>query len=293
MTDAVTVKALAGLPPAQVIEELSWQAIVDRMVARFQTLWEAERVANPALAPYDTLLLASDPARKLIELAAYVEMALRGRLNDAARSNLLFYTDGTDADHLVIFYDVLRMLGESIEALKSRTILAIAGRSPGGPRERYEAIARAADVRVRHAHAYRVGRDPTIHVAVWSADNAGVADEALLATVRAALEDDGHGLINDTFAVRAAVFAAVDITLDVWLLPAAMESILVAIPGAVTAAWSAETGMGFDLAAEWVQARAMIAGVQRARMTSPELAAEPYQAISIRSVAINYRGRAY
>ncbi|CAA0101329.1 Uncharacterised protein [Starkeya nomas] len=293
MTDGVTIKALAGLPPAQVIEELSWQVIVDRMVARFQELWAIEREANPELPVIDTLHLRSDPGRKLIELAAYVEMALRARVNDAGRSNLLFYSAGTDTDHLVIFYDVLRLFGEQEEALKSRTILAIAGRSTGGPKERYEAIARAADVRVRRAHAYRVGRDPTVHVAIWSTDNAGLADPALLAKVRAALENSAHGVINDVFDVRAAVFSAVDVTLDVWLLPDAMETILGTIPSVVTDAWSAETGMGMDLVAEWVQGRAMIAGVQRARMTSDEIRAEPYQAISIRSLSVNFRGRAY
>ncbi|GLK74677.1 baseplate J/gp47 family protein [Ancylobacter dichloromethanicus] len=293
MSDGVTVKALAGLPPAQVIEELSWQAMVDRMVARFQDLWAVERAANPALPQIDTLHLASDPGRKIIEMAAYVEAALRARINDAGRSNLLFYNEGGDTDHLVVFHDVLRMYGETDEALKSRTILAIAGRSTGGPKERYEAIARAADVRVKHAHAYRIGRDPTIHVAIWSTDNDGMADAALLASVRAALESPAHGLICDTFNVRAAVFIAADITLDVWLLPDALESILEAIPSAVTGAWSSETGMGFDLAGEWVQARAMIAGVRRARMTSVEITAAPYEAISIRSVTASYRGRDY
>lgn len=293
MTDGVTVAALAGLPPAQIIEELSWQGMTDRMVARFQELWAIERAANPALPAIDTLHLPSDPGRKIIEMAAYVEAALRARVNDAARSNLLFYSQGSDIDHLAIFHDVLRMYGEADDAVKSRTILAIAGRSTGGPKERYEAIARAADVRVKRAHAYRIGRDPTIHVAIWSTDNAGQADEALLAKVRAALESPAHGLVCDIFNVRAAVFIATDITLDVWLLPDALESILDAIPGAVTSAWANETGMGFDLAAEWVQARAMIAGVQRARMTSVEIVAQPYQAVSIRSVTPVYRGRAY
>lgn len=293
MTDGVTVKALAGLPPAQVIEELNWQAIVDRKVGRFNELWNAERATNPTLPPVDTLHLPSDPGRKHIELAAYDEVALRARINDAGRSNLLFYSEGGDTDQLVIFYDVIRMVSEATEALKSRTILAIAGRSTGGPKERYEAIARAADVRVRHAHAYRIGRDPTVHVAIWSTDNDGLADAALLAKVRAALENTAHGVINDVFNVRAAVFTAVDVTLDVWLLPDAMDSILDVIPAAVTSAWAAETSMGFDLVAEWVQARAMIAGVQRTVMTSSGVVAAPYEAVAIASVTPVFRGRGF
>lgn len=293
MTDSVTLANLRGLPPAQAIEELGHAAIVDEMVASYAARWEEFRAADPELPPMDTLQLRSDTTRKAFEEVAFRETLLRARINDAVRSNLLFYTSGTDADHLAIFYDVFRMSGELDDALKSRTILAIAGRSTGGPKERYEAIARAADVRVRHAHAYRIGRDPTVHVAIWSTDNDGVADPALLAKVRAALENTAHGVINDVFNVRAAVFTAVDVTLDVWLLPDAMESILDAIPGAVMSAWTAETSMGFDLLGEWVQARAMIAGVRRARMTSADVEAQPYEAVAIRSVTPVMRGRAF
>ncbi|MFT0861756.1 hypothetical protein [Ancylobacter sp. G4_0304] len=51
--------------------------------------------------------------------------------------------------------------------------------------------------------------------------------------------------------------------------------------------------MGFDLVAEWVQARAMIYGVKRARLTSAERAVEPFEAIALGSIVPNYRGRAY
>lgn len=293
MTDGVTVKALAGLLPAQVIEELDHQAIVDRKVGAFGTLWAAQRTVDPTLPPIDTLHLASDPGRKHIELSAYDEMDLRARINDAGRSNLLFYSAGTDIDHLVIFHDVIRMAGEDDDALKSRTVLAVAGRSTGGPKERYEAIARAADVRVQRAYAFRIGRDPTVHVAIWARDNGGVADTSLLAKVQAALEAENRGLVNDWIKARTAVFASVDVTLDVWLLPDAVLSITDRIEAVVKAAWAAEAAMGFDLVAEWVQARAFISGVQRVVMTSPPVAAQPFEAITLNRVIPNYRGRAY
>ena len=293
MSDGVTLADLRGLPPARAIEEYSHSAIVGEMIASYRARWDALRVQFPELPVFDTLELESDTTRKTFQDVAFREVLLRARINDAIRANLLFYARATDLDHLTVFYDVLRLLGEEDEALAGRTVLAIAGRSPGGPKERYEAIARGADVRARHVHAYRIGRDPTIHVAVWSTDNAGLADEALLGNVRAALADPAHGLINDTFNVRAAVFTVVDVALDVWLLPDAMESILDTIPATVASAWASETGMGRDLVAEWVQARAMIAGVQRARMTSAEIVAQPYEAISIRSVTPAMRGRAF
>ncbi|MFT0861755.1 baseplate J/gp47 family protein [Ancylobacter sp. G4_0304] len=233
MTDGVTLAALDGLPPAAVIEELDFEASVARKVARFQDLWEARRLLDPSLPAIDTLHLPSDPGRKLMEEGAYDTMDLRARINDAARSNLLFYAQGSDIDQLVVFHDVVRLALEDDDQVKSRTVLAIAGRSPGGPKERYEAVARSTSARVRHVSAYRIGRDPTINMAVYSTDADGVADPDLLAAVRARLEAPGVALFNDVFNVRGAVRYVVDIALDVWLLPDAPLSILDEIPAAL------------------------------------------------------------
>lgn len=293
MTDGVTSKDLAGLPPAQAIEELGHQAIVDDYLADFTAHWEEARAADPTLPVIDVLNLVSEPIVKQALAAAGREVLLRARINDALRSNLLFYATGSDQDQLVIFYDVLRMLGETNEALQSRTILAIQGRSPGGPEERYRAIARAADVRVADAAVYRIGRDPTIHVAIYSTDNDGVADDTLLAAVDAALQVPGVKLVNDTIVVGRAVFETVDVAADVWLLPDASMTIIDDLPDILRAAWATETGMGFDFEPSWAAGRLMVSGVKKVDVTTPAVVAAPFQALSLGTITPTYRGRAF
>ncbi|MFG1318000.1 baseplate J/gp47 family protein [Xanthobacter autotrophicus] len=293
MTDGVTQADLAGLPPAQAIEELDHQAIVDQMLADFTARWNVLRDANPDLPAIDVLGLESEPIVKQVEGSAFRETLLRARINDAIRSNLLFYAKDADQDHLVIFYDVLRMLGESNAAVQSRTILAIQGRSPGGPEARYRAIARAADVRVADAAVYRIGRDPTIHIAIYATDNDGVADATLLAKVAAAVNDPSVRLVNDAIIVGTAVFSVVDVTADVWLLPSTSESILETLPAVLRKAWAAETGMGFDFEPEWAAARLSVFGVRKVRVTTPAVVAEPFQALSLGEIDIVPRGRSY
>lgn len=303
MSDGITLPDLAGLPPAQAIEEYSHATIVDQMIASYRARWDALRAQHPELPTFDTLELESDTTRKNFQEVAFRETLLRARINDAIRSNLLFYAQGTDLDHLVIFYDVLRLFSEQDAALKSRTVLAIAGRSPGGPEPRYRAIARGADVRVADAVVYRIGRDPTIHVAIYSTDNAGLADAELIAKVQAALDHPDVRLVNDTIVVRAAVFSVVDVEADIWLLPSTSDSILTPpsptteapLAAALRRAWSSETGLGFDFVAEWAQARLMApgSGVRKALLLTPAVVAEPYQAISLGEIRLNNRGRSY
>lgn len=113
------------------------------------------------------------------------------------------------------------------------------------------------------AAVYRIGRDPTIHIAIYATDNDGVADAALLANVASAVNDPSVRLVNDTIVVGTAVFSVVDVTAEVWLLPSTSESILETLPGVLRKVL-AETGMGFDFEPEWAAARLSVFGAQGA-----------------------------
>lgn len=64
-------------------------------------------------------LTESDPAIKILEVAAWRELLLRQRINDAAQANLLAFARGNDLDHLAEFYGVLRKESENDESLRS------------------------------------------------------------------------------------------------------------------------------------------------------------------------------
>lgn len=84
-----TLNDLASLPTPAVIEPLSFEddllGTADRIQSRY---------------PDYSALLASDPAIKLLEVAAYREVLLRNRINAAAKASLLAFATGSDLDHL-------------------------------------------------------------------------------------------------------------------------------------------------------------------------------------------------
>lgn len=273
------------LPAPDVIEELDFEAILAAasadLVARF-----------PAIA--GVIGLESEPARKLLEVASFREMLTRARINDAARANLLAFAGGGDLDQLAAFYGVTRLSGESDVRLRSRVILAIAGRSTGGTAARYRFVAMTASVDVKDAIVYQSGVSPVVNVAVLSYAETGIPSPAVLAAVEAAMNARDVRMVNDTIVVRSAVTQTVAVTADVWLLPFAEFSSFDGLEAALRAAFAEEAGLGFDLTRAWLTARLMQPGVQRVEIIAPaaDVPAEGFNALALGAVTLTYRGRA-
>jgi len=83
-----------------VVEPLDFESIYQEQLAYFQS----------SMGDGWTAVLESDPVVKLIELAAYREVILRGRVNDAARAVMLAYATGSDLDQIGANYQVERLL---------------------------------------------------------------------------------------------------------------------------------------------------------------------------------------
>ncbi|HTM78170.1 MAG TPA: baseplate J/gp47 family protein, partial [Devosia sp.] len=242
---------------------------------------------------YDVDLLATDPGVILMEVAAYIDVNLRQRINEAIRANLLAFAYGGDLDHLAQFYDVSRQMGEGDERLRERVVLAIRGRSTGGTEPRYQAIAMAADVRIADVSVYTVGRDPTVRVAIFSSDNNGVASQSLVDKVSAALNDPAVRMVNDLIVVAPAVRQVVNISAQVWLLPQAPISTVSVIEAALRSAWADQIVMGRDVTRSWVVSRLMLGDVQRVEIDSPasDIAVPADQAAALGAVNLTVAGR--
>ncbi|WP_425086990.1 baseplate assembly protein [Stappia sp.] len=275
------------LPAPAIIEELDYEALLASLIEDARA-----RLAEVGIV-WDVGTLETDPVTIVCQAFAYRELLLRGRINDAARANLLVFARNSDLDHLAAFYDVARLSGETDTRLRERVRLTILGRSAGGPAERYKAVAMAADVRVRNVAIWRDGRDPTVRIAVLSTEADGVADEGLLDTVRAALEAPTVRVVSDRFEVASAVRKFVDVTLRVRLAPDAPQSVVDDLPAIIQEAWTAEALLGLDLTASWLVARAMRPGVSRVEVIAPaeDVVAEPTEAITLQSVTIEDGGR--
>jgi len=281
----MTINILLLTKP-EIIEEIDAEAIItmmrDDLVARF-----------PAIV--GVIDLESEPARKLIEVFAYREVLLRARANDVARADLLAYALGSDLDHLAAFYDVMRLWGETDDALRARTILAIQGRSTGGTSARYRFVALSSSVEVRDAVVWHDGLSPIVYCAIFSTAVDGYASDALLATVTAALNDPAVRMVNDTIVVRRAVQTVQNIVASLTLLPDTSAEIILEVEALMRADWTTEGGLGRDLTRSWITAKLMRGGIQNCAITAPaqDVVVDPHQSISIGTVTLTVAGRGY
>ncbi|RBO90515.1 baseplate assembly protein [Pseudochrobactrum asaccharolyticum] len=286
---------LSNFPQPEVIETLDYNKIYAEEVEDFKARWEIVREKYPELPPYNVEMLETDPASILLGVDAYRDLMLRGRINSAAKANLVAFATGSDLDHLAAFYGVVRMTGETDDSFRDRLLIEIKGRSTGGSSYWYAAAARRADVRIKSVVVYRERVLPVIHIAVLSSENGGIPDQAMLDAVKAIVTSDQVRLVNDTIIVEAAVSSPTDIEADIWLLPNTTSAVIEALPGNLREAWANESGVGFDLEPSWVEARLHVPGVKRVRVITPAdtVVADSGVAIALGEIKLNFKGYDY
>ena len=275
---------LAGLPDPAVVEELSFEAILAGMKADLI-------VRFPDIEP--VLALESAVANKLMQVAAYRELLIRARINEAARSNLLRYATGTDLDHVGANASppVARALDEDDERFRLRILLSSRARNTGSV-YRYRLIALNASTEVRDAIAYREGRDPKVRVAVLSTAASGVAGAPLLSAVAAALALPENRMVNGEVEVRSAVTAVVNVVAALTVIPSTPPTIVATAEANLRAAWATEGGLGRDLTLDWIKSRLMVPGVYGVALSAPSTntVLPPYEAASIGTVVLTVSG---
>lgn len=278
---------MINLPTPQVIETIEYEAILAELVADAKARFLAAEVE------YDVGNLETDPVKIALEVAAYREVLLRSRINDAAKANLVMFAKSADLDHLAAFYDVARLPDELNEQLRERVILAISGRSTAGPRDWYRAAARRASVRVKDAAVYRVGTGPDIRIAVLATDNFGEPDAALLTAVRNVVTADDVRVISDRVEVVAATSTTLNVAADVWLLPDAPQSVFDGLSAVLTAALAAQGGLGFDVTRSWLTAAIHQPGVHKVIVNTPvaDVVVDDNSAVKLGTVTLTYKGR--
>lgn len=200
---------LSSLPDPAIVETISFQTIFNELRADFSTRF-----------PDFSALVESDPAIKLLEVAAYREVVLRARVNDAFKATLLAFAAGADLDNLAAFYGLTRIAQETDAELKDRTINRIQGSSTAGGAAWYRYQALTADSGVRDARVTSpgaglvevallskeienleaLGTDPNALSAGMSAlatfygvDTAGLKDHTAAPLIRAVIDAAGPG----------------------------------------------------------------------------------------------------
>ncbi len=156
-----------------------------------------------------TALVESDSAMKVLEVAAWRELLLRQRINEAVKSNLLKFATGEDLDNLAEFYGVERQKEEDDERFRKIIKAKIIGWSTGGSKEHYRYHALSADSRVKDA----LVESPIpgkVQVSILSTELSTLQEE-LLEIVKNQLNREDVRILTDTVEVVSCNMIEIDI----------------------------------------------------------------------------------
>ena len=276
-----TLNDLASLPTPAVIETLSFETILAELQTEFHSRY-----------PDYSALLASDPAMKLLEVAAYREVLLRNRINAAAKASLLAFATGSDLDHLAAFYGVERLAGEDDEALRLRTRQRIIGfaNAGGAAHYRYWALSASPEVADVEVDSPQPGR---VRISVLAKGEEQTVPDAILDAVKAVVLRDDIRVLTDTIEVVPAELIPVTVHARLWLYPDAPLETVAAIQAVFASTLAACAGLGWDLTRSWIIGQLQRAGVHKVDVLSPttDIRVAANQAVRLASLNLEYAGR--
>lgn len=250
---APTVVDLSQLPSPDVVEALSFDAILGDMKASFVEGWRAVRALDPSLPQYDVEMLETDSAVILLRVCAYRELLLRARINDAARSLLLAHAKGSNLDHIGALFGVARAAivprprpyatnpedWQTDTAFRLDIQLAPEAYSTAGSQGAYIFHARRIDpATVFDAWAWRP--DPgKVEVVLAGADGASVSDDVVAKLVDFYARADKTPL-TDMVSVRKAEVLGYTVHLQIQIPRGPDAATIEAGAGAAVKAYAAE-----------------------------------------------------
>lgn len=275
MAGGFTAVDLSQLEAPDVVEKLDFETILAAM--------QADLIArDPDLE--DVLALESEPASKLLEVAAYRELLLRQRVNESSKAVMLAYALGSDLDNLGALFNVERLMTdagdpdaspptpptyESDIEFRRRIQLSLEGFSTAGPEGAYVFHALSADGQVLDASATSPSPgDVTVTVLSRSGD--GTADQELLDAVNEVLSAEDVRPLTDNVTVQSATIQnyTVDATLYFYAGPD-REVVMDYAQAAIEDYVDGQHRLGLDITLSGIYAALHQPGVQRVELTSP------------------------
>ena len=270
---AFTQIDLSTLPAPDIIEELNFETIFAAMLADLQ-----------ARDPAFSALVESDPAYKILEVAAYRETLVRQRVNDSARAVMLAYATGADLDQLGALLGVSRFVIdegdpeavppvpevlESDTEFRRRIQLSLEGFSVAGPRGAYIFHGLSADANVLDISATSPSPGQVL-ISVLSRVGNGAASSPLIAAVNAKLNSDSIRPLTDQVTVQSATIVNYAVTAGLYVYPGPDSSVVLTKALAALNTYIAQVHkIGQDVTLSGIYAALHQPGVQRVNLTSP------------------------
>lgn len=280
MSSPYTPIDLSTLPPPDVVEALSYETILAGMLADLQ-----------ARDPAFTALVESDPAYKILEVAAYRELLIRQRVNDGARAVMLAQATGGDLEQLGALFGVTRKTldegdatalppvpptYETDAALRYRIQLALEGLSTAGPIGAYEYHALSVDGVKSVGIQGPPDTDPgDVLVTILSAEGDGTAGTPLINAVDAALNAEDVRPLTDQVTVQSATIIPYEIIATLYIPPGPDPTAVQAAALASVQAFSeSRHRVGADVRLSALYAALHVGGVERVTLSAPGIVAD-------------------
>ncbi|WP_264688575.1 baseplate assembly protein [Wolbachia endosymbiont (group B) of Catoptria pinella] len=236
---------------SNIIEKLSYEEIFSRMkeelVCRDETF---------------SALVESDPAIKILEVAAWRELLLRQRINEAVKGNLLKFAMGENLDNLAEFYGVERQKEEDDERFRKRVKAKIKGWSTGGSKEYYRYHALSADSRVKDALVE--SKVPgSVQISILST----TVSEELLEIVKKQVTRDDIRVLTDTVTVIGCNITEIDIHSRMSISPVISEE---EIKKQFIKKFELAKRLGWSVTRSWIIANLFVEGVENVELIEPK-----------------------
>jgi phage-related baseplate assembly protein len=271
---------LSGVPLPTVIDEPDFEALFSARVEKFREL-----------DPNYDLLLESDPAAKVMQVSAYMDMLLRFRVNNAARQTLLGFSTGdslervhgdalgverltvTPANNEVI--PPIPAVMESDERYAYRIQLRHGASSTAGGITHYKYHAMTADANVRDVAVYSPNHYPyyntggLVMIAVLGDTGNLIPNQTVLDNVRNKVTAPEVKVLTDIVQVEAAIMRSVNVAAEVYLLPRTPLSVFSELDKKLRDAVAEKQALGWDLTRSWIISQLQSQGVHSVELVSP------------------------
>lgn len=278
MAGTFTRVNLSELAPPNVVEALDYETTLAAMLADL-------RSRDPAF----TSTVESDPAYKILEVAAYRETLIRQRVNDAAKAVMVAYAQGADLDQIGANYGVARLLitpandttipptaavYESDADYRARIIISLEAYTTAGSEGSYVFHGLSADGNIKDIQA--VSSSPgNVTVYVLSRIDNGAPDAEMLVKVEAALNAETVRPLTDQVAVESAAIIEYAVEAELIMYPGPdPEVVRQAAEDALATYVESVRRIGYDITLSGLYSALHQPGVQSVNLTSPAATVE-------------------
>nr|WP_300309224.1 baseplate J/gp47 family protein [Halomonas sp.] len=295
MTTAID---LSLLPVPSVVENIDYEVILAEMLDDLTHRY-----------PVFDVPAESDPAYKILEVAAYRETLVRQRVNEAARAVMLAYSIDEDLDNLGALFNVERLqispgnldtippippTDEENSDFRRRILLSLQGLSTAGPEGAYIFHALSADGGVLDASVdaprftlidqtattitlqvdYDAGlaepRPGDVVVSVLARDGDGTPVPSLLDTVATRLSAEDVRPLTDRVNVQGPEILPYTIEAKLYFYPGPDSQVVLAEAHEMAQAYAdSQHRLGMDVTLSGVYAALHRPGVQRVELANP------------------------